>query len=376
LKLADRSSYFGGANSTHASMNTGPVPFETAQAPLEMIRAERRRRGISLFWRTFSSLAIVLLLCNVLWMQAMFNVLQAPSGFNPGGLVWALAAILVSLIGASIGARIVARPIRELSFAASRAGDGDFSISPLDEDSGTPEIREVNAGFNRMASQLSKIDQDRAVMLAGLSHDLRTPLARMRLETEISVADPNARAQMAADIEQIDGIIDKFMDYARPTSADLVPINVLELVSAAAFAVRNQDEVKVRTDVTADMWVKADWVDLLRVISNLIENARRYGKTPETGIALVDVSGKTKGEHLILRVRDHGTGVSSTLLANLTKPFFRGDAARTAATGAGLGLAIVEKTVQRMGGSLAIANSSSGGLAVYVRLLRSPPGSG
>jgi two-component system osmolarity sensor histidine kinase EnvZ len=94
--------------------------------------------------------------------------------------------------------------------------DGDFDASLLDEKVATSEIREVNIGFNRMAEQLSKIEQDRVIMLAGISHDLRTPLARLRLETEMSVSDADAREHMAADITQLDAIIDKFLDYARP----------------------------------------------------------------------------------------------------------------------------------------------------------------
>jgi two-component system osmolarity sensor histidine kinase EnvZ len=106
------------------------------------------------------------------------------------------------------------------------------------------------------------------------------------------------------------------------------------------------------------------------VISNLIENARRYGKTPETGIAVVDVAAKARNEWVLLKVRDHGMGVAPEALPNLIKPFFRGDAARTAATGAGLGLAIVDKTVQRMGGIFALANTTSGGLAAHIKLQR------
>jgi two-component system osmolarity sensor histidine kinase EnvZ len=117
--------------------------------------------------------------------------------------------------------------------------------------------------------------------------------------------------------------------------------------------------------------VLADEVELARVISNLLENARRYGKTPETGIAVVDIAAKARNEWVLLKVRDHGMGVAPEALPNLVKPFFRGDAARTAATGAGLGLAIVDKTVQRMGGIFALANTTTGGLAAHVKLQRS-----
>ena len=117
-----------------------------------------------------------------------------------------------------------------------------------------------------------------------------------------------------------------------------------------------------------DLNVLADEVELARILSNLLENARRYGKTPGTGVARVDISAKDREEWVLIKVRDHGAGVPPEQLSNLTKPFFRGDAARTAAAGAGLGLSIVDKTIQRMGGIFALANSSTGGMVAHIQL--------
>jgi len=283
-------------------------------------------------------------------------------------LIWLITAAGLSLTGAAVIARLINRPLKQLSFAASRVRDGDFDASRLDEKAVTSEIREVNIGFNRMAQQLAKIEQDRAVMLAGISHDLRTPLARLRLETEMSVADADAREHMAADIDQLDAIIDKFLDYARPDHAELKPVLLNDVIEACLYAVQDHGDIRINLDVSKGLYVLADEVELARVISNLIENARRYGKTPETGIAVVDIAAKSRNEWVLLKVRDHGMGVAPEALPNLIKPFFRGDAARTAATGAGLGLAIVDKTVQRMGGIFALSNATSGGLAAHIKL--------
>jgi two-component system osmolarity sensor histidine kinase EnvZ len=283
-------------------------------------------------------------------------------------MIWLITAAILSLVGAALIARLINRPLKQLSFAASRMRDGDFDASLLDEKAATSEIREVNIGFNRMAEQLSKIEQDRVIMLAGISHDLRTPLARLRLETEMSVADPEARAHMAADITQLDAIIDKFLDYARPDPAQLAPVSLNAIVEAAVYAVADYDDLRITVTMPDNLNVLADEVELLRVLSNLIENARRYGKTPETGIALVDIAAKERDQWVLIKVRDHGQGVSAEMLPKLTRPFFRGDAARTAATGAGLGLAIVEKTVQRMGGIFGLANTASGGLAAHIKV--------
>lgn len=286
-------------------------------------------------------------------------------------VIWLITAAALSLAGAAFIARLINRPLKDLSFAASRMRDGDFDASRLDEKVATSEIREVNIGFNRMAEQLSKIEQDRVIMLAGISHDLRTPLARLRLETEMSVADLDAREHMAADIAQLDAIIDKFLDYARPEPPRLEPVSLNAVVGAAVYAVADYEDMRVTVNIPENMDILADQVELSRVISNLLENARRYGKSPETGIALVDITARSRDQWVLIKVRDHGRGVAPEILPKLTGPFFRGDAARTAATGAGLGLAIVEKTIQRMGGMFSLANTSSGGLAAHIKLRRS-----
>ncbi len=302
------------------------------------------------------------------WMQT------DPGRFAPAGgatwLIWLASAALLSLAGAALIARLINRPLKDLSFAASRVQDGDLSASHLDERVSTSEIREVNIGFNRMAQRLGKVEQDRAVMLAGISHDLRTPLARLRLETEMSVADLDARAHMAADIEQLDAVIDKFLDYARPDHVRLEPVSLNEVVEACIYPLKNQPDLHFKLDVEPDCKVLADEVELGRVIGNLLENARRYGKSVDSGIARIDIAARARDDWVLLKVRDHGLGVAPENLANLTKPFFRGDAARTAANGAGLGLSIVEKTLERMGAKFALVNTSSGGLAAHIKLQR------
>jgi len=292
--------------------------------------------------------------------------------FDPGDsktwLIWLITAAALSVAGAALIARLVNQPLKRLSFAASRVREGDFDASQLDESSATNEIREVNIGFNRMARQLSKIEQDRAVMLAGISHDLRTPLARLRLETEMSVANEEARNHMAADIDQLDAIIDKFLEYARPDLPPLQRVPLGMVIDECLYAIKDQPEIQVIADVPGWLQVVGDSVELRRVVSNLLENARRYGRSPGTNVARVDITAKASDEWVLLKIRDHGTGVPPDMLSSLTKPFFRGDSARTAANGAGLGLAIVEKTLSRMGGQLELVNGGTNGLVANIRL--------
>ena len=285
--------------------------------------------------------------------------------------VWVGIALVATLVGSIAIARLINAPLRDLSFAASRIREGEFD-SVLDENTLTSEIREVNIGFNRMARELAKVEEDRAVMLAGISHDLRTPLARLRLEVEMSVNDEEAQRNMAMDIDQLDAIIDKFMDYARPGEAKLVPVNLAQLVDKEIATFRDPKEIRISSRLAIDLRVMADEIELGRVFGNLFENARRYGRSTDTGIAKVVVTYARTGPWVILSVRDHGPGVDPAKLGQLTTPFFRGDAARTAATGAGLGLAIVDKALQRMGGSLELANAPEGGLVAHIRLKLAP----
>jgi two-component system, OmpR family, osmolarity sensor histidine kinase EnvZ len=303
------------------------------------------------------------------WLQAE-STRVVP--LTPGTwFVWVGIALIATLLGSVAIARLINQPLRELSFAASRIREGEFD-SRLDENTLTSEIREVNMGFNRMARELAKVEEDRAVMLAGISHDLRTPLARLRLEAEMSVEDEEARSNMALDIDQLDAIIDKFMDYARPGETRLVPVLLSQLIDRDAAHFRDPTQIQIESKVAIDIAVMADETELERVFGNLFENARRYGRSTDTGVALVKVSYARTGPWVIVSVRDHGPGVAPEKLAQLTTPFYRGDAARTAATGAGLGLAIVDKSLQRMGGSLELANAPDGGLVAHIRLRRAP----
>ena len=108
-------------------------------------------------------------------------------------------------------------------------------------------------GFNRMARELAEVEEDRAVMLAGISHDLRTPLARLRLETEMSVEDEEAKRNMAMDIDQLDAIIDKFMDYARPGETQLTPVHVSQLIDREAAAFRDPTQIRITSRVAIDL---------------------------------------------------------------------------------------------------------------------------
>ena len=300
------------------------------------------------------------------WLQTDLSRFDKPEAKT--WLIWLTTAAALSLLGAAWIAGLINRPLKDLSFAAKRVRDGDFESSRLDESVSTSEIRAVNIGFNSMTEKLAKIEEERAVMLAGISHDLRTPLARLRLETELSVSDSAARENMVHDIAQLDAIINKFLDYARPSQFKFSPVALNPLMEQCLSTLRSRPELELKVALEPNLMVQAEAVELQRVITNLIENAARYGKSADTGMARVEVSARRMDRTVLLRIRDHGPGVPHDQLKQLTTPFFRGEAARTEANGTGLGLAIVQKIVSRMGGTLELNNASSGGLCVNIHL--------
>ena len=300
------------------------------------------------------------------WLQMDPERLRPLS--NTAWLVWLALAVGLSVIGAAAITTRINRPLKQLSLAASRVREGRYRDTALDELASTPEIREVNAGFNRMAERLAKVEEERALMLAGISHDMRTPLARLRLETELSVPDTEAQRAMAADIDQLDDIIDKFLGYARPDHAELEAVLLAPIISKCITPFRSASHMAIGVRVPEDLLVLADAVELGRVVSNLLENARRYGQSAQDGISHVEIDAQTRENRAILRIRDQGPGVPAEQLEHLTKPFFRGNTARTSALGSGLGLAIVERAIARMGGKFEVSNQPQGGLVAVIEL--------
>ena len=331
------------------------------------------------------------------WLQT--DMVRIEPVNSEAWLYWVALAIAMSLIGSLVIGGLLNRPLKHLSQATTHVRLGHFDRVQLNENVFTTEIHQVNRGFNKMTAQLSKVESDRIVMLAGISHDLRTPLARLRLETELSVADGDARFEMSQDIEQINAILGKFLDYARPHESQLQVVNLAAVVTAAAQSVnisaKDAQDIVVSYDIDANLQVMADPVELQRVLTNLLENARRYGKStiypasmPETKhlqhllpvvepvsyaeydeawsptrlfeepveIAQVDIYARIQADWILLTVRDHGAGVSPDVLNQLNVPFFRANEARSNVTGTGLGLAIVEKAVQGMQGKLSLSN--------------------
>src|SRR5690606_26781385 len=201
--------------------------------------------------------------------------------------------------------------------------------------------------FNRMARDIRQTEADREIMLAGISHDLRTPLARMRLEIEMSNVTDEARQAIDEDLGQIDHSIGQLMEYARP--AGVVPekgINVSSVLHDLFDRERSHTESLggvLTATIEPDLYARITDHDLKRVVSNLIENARRYGRSPADNRVYIHLSARQEGNILSIEITDQGTGIPESDVQRLLRPFARGESARTGVSGAGLGLSIVER---------------------------------
>ncbi|WP_338859798.1 ATP-binding protein [Mycetohabitans rhizoxinica] len=278
---------------------------------------------------------------------------------------WGTFALALSLFGAAFITSLVNRPFSRLAMAASRVGQGQ-TPEPLPE-RGLGVAAETNRSFNQMVRDLQQLEADRALMLAGISHDLRTPLARLRLETEMSPSDDTTKVAMIDDIEQMDRIIGRFLDYARPVQRAPERVDLSMIASEAVARMASEDGVRITTRLSQGAMVDADATDLRRVVGNLIENARKYGRSANDDIPHITIETQLAHARVELSVLDEGPGIPDDQLSLVTRPFYRVDTARSQADGTGLGMAIVQRLVSRYRGSLRLRNRVPGpGLEVTI----------
>ncbi|KND56426.1 Osmolarity sensory histidine kinase EnvZ [Candidatus Paraburkholderia kirkii] len=286
------------------------------------------------------------------WVALDRDQLDTVTGLQWAG--WGVFALALSLFGAAFITSLVNRPFARLALAARKVGSGQ-SPEPLPE-RGMGVAAETNRSFNQMVQDLEQLEADRALMLAGISHDLRTPLARLRLETEMSPSDETTKLAMIDDIEQMDMIIGRFLDYARPMQRMPEAVDLSMIASELAARFQADDGVVMRTDLAQGAVIKGDPTDARRVVGNLLENARKYGRSEHDDIARITLQTRVAHGRVELSVMDEGRGIPDDQVALITRPFYRVDAARTQANGTGLGMAIVQRLVTRQRGTLRLRN--------------------
>lgn len=300
------------------------------------------------------------------WLRTNATILNPPYGKT--WLWWALAAFVASILCAVLITSRLTAPLNQLSLTAREFGRGRVPKT-LPEDSGPEEIRELNASFNRMVQDITRVEKDREVLLAGVSHDLRTPITRLRLETELADLPEDTHRAMVSDLEQMERIVNQFMDYARRNSLPLAAVDLSRLVSDAVRIARIDIDpgVRLRVSIDPDIWVMAHSIEMSRVVQNLYTNALRYGKSQD-GVLDLTVELKREDDKAVLIVSDCGPGLDMSQVGRLMRPFERGDAARGGTAGSGLGLAIVERIVRRCSGTVSLSATVPHGLTVTIRI--------
>lgn len=264
---------------------------------------------------------------------------------------------ILSVAGGWLFVRRMTMPLSSLQKAALAVGRGEHP-APLKEQ-GSSEMIQVTRAFNRMNQGIKQLEHDRTLMTAGISHDLRTPLTRIRLASEMLPESQNwIKEGIVNDIEDMNAIIDQFIDYARYDSEEVkedTDLNSLILELAQARHVEDTHHIELKLNDLPTLSLRR--IAMKRVIDNLIENAFRYGSN---NITITTYYNKTK-KRIYCKVRDFGPGIPNEELEHVFMPFAQGNKARSS-LGSGLGLAIIRRIIEAHDGEVTLRNHPQQGL--------------
>ena len=273
---------------------------------------------------------------------------------------WGAAALCLAMLGAYMIVSRLNRPLKAMAAAARTVGRGE--MPPRLSESGPTELADLAHAFNQMSHDLQQLDADRALILAGVSHDLRTPLARLRLGVEMCGADPADVDAMVSDIEDMDRIIGQFLAFSKADGDEgLETMDLAELANElAGLYARRGFPISVLATTAARAQVRPQ--ALRRAVTNLIENALHYaGHPPELAVGMLD------GRPMI-EVLDRGPGIPAAQTEKVKRPFTRLESARSNTKGSGLGLAIVDRIVRGQHGEFRLLPREGGGLRASILL--------
>ena len=294
-----------------------------------------------------------------LWVKIPLHGLEE-SNFSPL-IVFLVILGVLSVAGGWLFVRNLNRPLRALQHAAEDVGRGDFP-KPLAEQ-GTTEIMAVTQAFNHMSKGIKQLEDDRNLLMAGISHDLRTPLTRIRLSAEMmSAEDDYLKDGIEGDIDDMNAIIDQFIDYIRHDSKDKAELGDLNVLVEDVVHAETPTDREVTFHGNELPQLPLRYVAMKRVIANLIQNAIRY-----TDGKISVVTGLESKRFAFVTVTDEGAGIPESEIERLFQPFTQGDKAR-GTEGSGLGLAIIKRIVDTHGGKVILSNCKQGGLEAKICL--------
>lgn len=284
----------------------------------------------------------------------------------PYRLLLSLAVLLIAVVAVSLVAvRWATRPLNELADAADELGR-NINRPPLEE-KGPVEVARAARAFNTMQARLAGYIRDRTRILAAMSHDLKTPITRLRLRAEL-LDDPQVRAKFTGDLEEMESMVGATLDFLRgmENGEPVQPVDIMALLESL-----QADRAEMGGRVSVEGNARAPFPGrpqaLKRCLANLLENAVKYGKS---ALAIVD----DNDARLEIRIQDEGPGLPQSELDKVFEPFYRVESSRSRETGGtGLGLTIARSVAEAHGGSLVLSNRAGGGLEARLILPRSVP---
>jgi signal transduction histidine kinase len=295
------------------------------------------------------------------WLNFSAGLFRPPTVEHASLLSTTAMAVGILILGLFV-VRLIGRPLRELSDAADRVGQPGQAVTM--PESGPYEVRHAAQAFNRMQARINKLILDRTQALAAVSHDLRTPIARLRLRAGF-LEDREAQRQIDADLDEMDAMIGATLAYLRGEE-ELEPERPTDLVALLETLCDDAADAggDVRFEGPGQARLDCRPVAIKRAFSNVIENALKYGKAAR--VRLDDA-----GSQVVVRIDDDGPGIPEADHEAVFEPFRRLDPSRNRGTGGtGLGLTIARQVIGQHGGTVQLANRPAGGLSVRVELPR------
>lgn len=274
-------------------------------------------------------------------------------------ILWTTISAALLLIISSLFMRNQLKPIIRLSKAAENFGKGiDKGPIPVE---GATEVRQAGRAYNIMRERINRQLNDRMEMLAGVSHDLRTPLTRMKLQLTLMPVTQDVQ-DLQEDVESMRLMVQGFLDFARGSEQEASQLMALKpyLESVIEDLIHLNIEVHLNIPDTINIHLKK--LSFNRCLTNLLVNSDRYGTTAW-------ISAELQGKSVLIYVDDNGPGIEPNEIANVFKPFYRIDESRNAETGGvGLGLSIAKNVILSHGGGISLEKSPFGGLRVIINI--------
>lgn len=342
-------------------LKAGPLPQPSS--PLEALLIRTIDDGLELAFTIENRMAQKHYLIEVAFEGGVLQVLVPHNRITSGALavliLWIVGSSLLLLAIAIMFLRNQVRPILRLADAADRFGQGE-DVEDF-KPSGAVEVRRAGDAFIRMRDRLDRHIRQRTEMLAGVSHDLRTPLTRLKLELAM-LHDVPAAAEMQGDVDEMEDMIEGYLAFARGAVGEpAVETDVKALLEEAVGDARRHGGVVTFTP-NGELQARLQPMSLRRCVDNLLGNAQRYAEH-------CSLAAQRDGDMIEITVDDDGPGIPEAEREAAFRPFYRLENSRNQGTGGvGLGLAITRDTVRNQGGDVMLETAPQGGLRAIIRL--------